>query len=135
MMGIFQQLDWLTKKVKQLCCLVEAFIDNGPDSLPIQINNQSTSYILQLTDTGKFINITDSNLNTLTIPLNATVGFPIGTQIFVAEYGTGQVTIAGEPGVTLRSANGKLKLAAQYSGASLIKIDTDEWYVFGDLSL
>lgn len=104
-------------------------------SLPIQINEQSTSYTLQLSDNAKLINITDNNPNTLTVPSNATVNFPIGTQIFIAEYGTGQVTIAPELGVTLRSANGKLKLAAQYSGASIVKIDTNEWYVFGDLSL
>jgi hypothetical protein len=27
-----------------------------------------------------------------------------------------------------------LKLNAQYSGATLIKIDTNEWYLFGDIT-
>jgi hypothetical protein len=36
-------------------------------------------------------------------------------------------------GVTLRSAGGLLKTRLQYSGLTLVKRGTDEWYVFGDL--
>jgi hypothetical protein len=72
--------------------------------------------------------------NNLTIPLDATVPFAIGTQIEVAQYGAGQTTIVATSGVTIRSASGNLKIAAQYVAVSLIKIGTNEWYCFGNLS-
>jgi hypothetical protein len=71
--------------------------------------------------------------NNLTIPLNSSVAFPTGTQILLAQYGSGQTTIVATSGVTVRSNGGKLKLNVQYSGATLIKIGTDEWYLFGDI--
>jgi hypothetical protein len=72
--------------------------------------------------------------NTLTVPLNATIGFTIGSQITVSQYGSGQTTIAAEAGVTLRSSGSFLKLAAQYSMATLMKVGTNEWYVVGQLA-
>lgn len=124
-MGIFEQLDWLTKKVKQLCCAIKA---------PLSINTQTAPYTLELSDSGKLININIAVPNTLTVPNSSTADFPIGTEILVAQYGAGQVTINPAAGVTLRSANGELKLTARYSGASLLKIGPNEWYVFGDLT-
>jgi hypothetical protein len=72
--------------------------------------------------------------NNLTIPLNATIAFTIGSQITVSQYGAGQTTIVATGGVTLRSAGSFLKLAAQYSMCTLMKVGTDEWYVVGQLA-
>jgi hypothetical protein len=36
--------------------------------------------------------------------------------------------------VTLRSDGAKMKINAQYGGATILKIAADEWYVFGDLA-
>jgi hypothetical protein len=49
------------------------------------------------------------------------------------QKGAGQTTITPGAGVTLNATPG-LKCRAQNSPASLIKIATDEWLVFGDLS-
>ena len=73
--------------------------------------------------------------NTVTVPPNSSVAIDTGSQLVITQYGAGQTTIAAGSGVTLRSAQGYLKLAYQYSVASLVKIDTDEWYVYGDLTL
>ena len=72
--------------------------------------------------------------NNLTIPLDSSVAFPIGTQLEIAQYGAGQTTIVASGGVIIRSASGNLKIAAQYVAVSLLKIGTDEWYCFGNLS-
>lgn len=101
----------------------------------LTVKTVTSAYTLKSGDEGSFININMAVPNNLTVPSDSSVNFPIGTQVFVAEYGTGQVTFIGEPGVNIRSANGKLKLAAVYSGASLVKIGANEWYAFGDLSL
>jgi hypothetical protein len=76
----------------------------------------------------------NGSANTFSIPTNASVGFPIGTEITIIQQGTGQTTIAAAGGVTLRSAGGLLNLANQYSAATLVKRGTDEWYVIGDLA-
>ena len=70
----------------------------------------------------------------VTVPPNSSVAFTIGSQILVAQYGAGQVTIVAGAGVTLRSDSSKLKIASQYSAATLVKIASDEWMVFGNLS-
>jgi hypothetical protein len=96
-------------------------------------NRQTASYTLVLSDADKLVEMNVGSANNLTIPLNSSVAFLTGTQILLAQYGAGQTTIVATSGVTVRSNGGKLKLNVQYSGATLIKIDTDEWYLFGDI--
>jgi hypothetical protein len=100
----------------------------------VTTNRQTASYTLVLADRGKLVEMNVGSANDLTIPLNSSVAFPIGTKIDIAQYGAGQTTIVATSGVTVRSANGWLKLNAQYGGASLVKIGTDEWYAFGNLN-
>jgi hypothetical protein len=97
-------------------------------------NKKSSSYTLVLTDIYKLIEMEVSTANTLTIPTNASVAFPIGTQILVSQLGTGQTTITPAVGVTIRSSGGKTKTSAQYAMCTLIKRGTDEWYLSGDLT-
>jgi hypothetical protein len=96
-------------------------------------NRQTASYTLVLSDADKLVEMNVGSANNLTIPLNSSVAFPTGTQILLAQYGAGQTTVVATSGVTVRSNGGKLKLNVQYSGATLIKIGTDEWYLFGDI--
>jgi len=89
---------------------------------------------LQLSDAGKLLKLNVGSANDLTIPAESSVNFPIGTQILLIQYGTGQTTITTSGGVTLRSSGGKTKLSAQYAEASLIKIGSDEWALAGDIT-
>lgn len=97
-------------------------------------NPQSASYTLVLSDAGKLVSVANAGANTLTIPPNADVAFPINTRVDIGQYGAGQTTITAGSGVTIRSAGGALKLNSQYSGATLQKIGTNEWWAFGDLT-
>lgn len=99
----------------------------------ITTNRQTASYTLVLSDADKLVEMNVASANNLTVPLNSSVAFPTGTQILLAQYGAGQTTVVATSGVTIRSNGGKLKLNVQYSGATLIKIGTDEWYLFGDI--
>jgi hypothetical protein len=96
-------------------------------------NRQTASYTLVLSYADKLVEMNVGSANNLTIPLNSSVAFSTGTQILLAQYGAGQTTIVATSGVTVRSNGGKLKLNVQYSGATLVKIGTDEWYLFGDI--
>jgi hypothetical protein len=100
----------------------------------ITTNRQTASYTLVLGDADKLVEINNASANNLTVPPNSSVAFSTGTQILLAQYGAGQTTVVAGSGVTIRSNGGKLKLSAQYSGATLIKIDTNEWYLFGDIA-
>ncbi len=111
---------------------VQTQVDSKTAKL-ITTNRQTASYTLVLSDADKLVEMNVATANNLTIPLNSSVAFPTGTQILLAQYGAGQTTIVATSGVTVRSIGGKLKLNVQYSGATLIKIGTDEWYLFGDI--
>jgi hypothetical protein len=99
----------------------------------ITTNRQTASYTLVLNDANKLVELNVATANTLTVPTNATVAFPIGTQILITQYGAGACTLTAASGVTLRSESAKLKTNGQYAGATLVKIATDEWYAFGNL--
>jgi hypothetical protein len=99
----------------------------------ITTNRQTASYTLVLSDADKLVEMNVGSANNLTVPLNSSVAFSTGTQILLAQYGAGQTTIVATSGVTIRSNGAKLKLNAQYSGATLVKIAENEWYLFGDI--
>ncbi len=100
----------------------------------ITTNRQTASYTLVLSDADKLLEMNVGSANNLTVPLNSSVAFATGTQILLAQYGAGQTTIVATSGVTIRSNGAKLKLNAQYSGATLVKIAENEWYLFGDIA-
>ena len=89
-----------------------------------------TSRSLLITDRNK--NIENDNSITITVPLNSSVAFTIGTQIFFTKkFET--LTIAGAGGVTVNSVDSLLELGRLNCGASLLKVNTDEWNLIGEL--
>ena len=101
----------------------------------LQQNKQTgTTYTLALADDGKVVEMNNASANTLTVPPNSSVAFPVGSQILVLQTGAGQTTVAAGAGVTVSSKDGNLKLSAQWSAATLIKRATDAWVAIGDLS-
>jgi hypothetical protein len=98
----------------------------------------STTYTFALADNGKLITASTSATQTYSIPTNATAAFPIGTQINIIQIGSGQVTIsAASSGTTTVASAGATstapKLRVQFSSATLLKANTDLWYVVGDI--
>ncbi len=99
----------------------------------VAINAQTgTTYTTVLSDQSKLVTLNNASAIALTIPANSSVAYPVGTQIDLSQFGAGQVTVAGAGGVTVNSASG-LKLRAQYSSASCVKVATDTWLLVGDL--
>jgi len=98
------------------------------------LNTQDATYTLVLVDSGKTILHTSATPHTWTIPPNASVAYPTGTVIVVANIGSGAVTIARGASVALRiggSATDGNKTLAQHGIASLLKLDTNSWYISG----
>jgi hypothetical protein len=100
----------------------------------LTINAQVASYILALTDAGKFITMNVAGANTVTIPLAPGIPWVIGTQIVIQQLGAGQTSIVAAGGVTIRSAGGRLKLTEQYSMAALVYISLNTWALGGDIT-
>lgn len=100
-----------------------------------QENVQSgASYTLALSDNGKVIRRTNATTNTVVIPTNSSVAFPVNTQIDLIQDGNGVMEIQADPGVTLQSFSSRTKLAGLYAAASLYKKDTDIWILFGNIT-
>ena len=99
------------------------------------IAEKTASYTLVLSDKDKLIEMNSSSANTLTVPLNSSEAFPIGSQINILQTNTGQTTIAPvDSGVTINGTPG-LKLRARWSSATLIKRAENVWVLAGDLAL
>ena len=79
------------------------------------------------------VTFSNAAAQTVTVPPNSSVAFPIGTQIDCAQIGAGKVTFAEWAGVTIQSKAWNKAISAQYVGATLKKIGTDTWLLLGDL--
>jgi hypothetical protein len=100
---------------------------------------ETASYTAVLANNGQVVTMDNASANTFSIPTNASVAFPIGTQINVLQIGAGQTTIqAVTSGTTTIQSTGATaaapKLRVQYSSATCIKAGTDLWYVIGDIA-
>lgn len=105
------------------------YVDLGRDLVH---NTQSgTSYTLLLSD-GRvtIVEMNNASANTLTVPLNSTVAFPVGTTITVAQYGAGLTTIAATGGVTINTSSGSMDSPGQFAPMVLEKRGTNEWYLW-----
>ena len=107
-------------------------LEGVPSRTPII--QKTASYTLSaLTERDDLIEMDSVSATTLTIPLNSAVAYPVGTSIDILQTNTGQVTIAGDAGVTVNATPG-LKLRTRWSSCTLFKRATDTWVVYGDLS-
>ena len=104
----------------------------GPTLLIVQ---KTASHTLVLSDKDKLIEMNSSSANTLTVPLDSSQAFQIGSQINILQTGTGQTTIAPVNSGVIINATPGLKLRARWSSATLIKRAENIWVLVGDLVL
>ena len=109
------------------------FCDDTYAPLHDTINVQTgTAYTLVLTDDGKLVTMDNVSANTLTIPTNASVAFPIGTRIDVIMKGAGVTTVTGDTGVTVNGVSaGGATIDGQFKGVTIRKAATDTWFMVG----
>lgn len=92
-----------------------------------------TTYTLALTDGNGVVTVSNASAQTVTIPTNAAVAFPIGTLIRIIMLGAGVTTVDGNTGVTVNGVSGGgAAISAQYTGVTLLKIATDTWIMEGN---
>jgi hypothetical protein len=96
------------------------------------INAQTgTTFTPALTDASKLVTMTNAAAQTITLPSNTAVAFPIGTQIDFVGLGVGLFTIVAGSGATAVGLITPFKQRARYGVVSAVKISTDGWLVLG----
>jgi hypothetical protein len=109
-------------------------VGNGTSLLNFQPFNVNTTaktagYTFVLSDANTLVQM--NGAFAFTVPLNATVAYPTGTQIHLIALTTG-VTVSFTAGITSYATPGA-KIRAAGSMATLIKLDTNTWVLAGDL--
>lgn len=93
---------------------------------------QAAAYTLVLADSGKHIYYTGAAAN-ITVPLNSAVAYPVGTAITLINNGSGNITIV-TTSLTVYWAGtaftGNRTLAPK-GLCTLVKVDTDTWFITG----
>ena len=85
-----------------------------------------------LADAATLQRLTGATNRIWTIPANATVAFPMGTEIEVFNDGTATLTLTAASGVVVNGVTaGSISLTAN-QGSVLKKVDTDRWIYMGD---
>jgi len=104
---------------------IAQYVDGLIPLLAMTQNAQTgTTYSFVLTDFTKLVTLSNASAVAVTLPLEATVAWPAGTQLRLLNQGAGTVTVAGAVGVTI---NGSPLTLTQYKGANLIKTGTNTW--------
>jgi hypothetical protein len=96
-------------------------------------NVRTTNYTIALTDDGIVIETNSASAIIITVPLDSTTNFPIGSKITIIRANSGAASVAGASGVTVNATPG-LVLRAQWSAATLLKRAANSWILMGDLS-
>jgi hypothetical protein len=105
----------------------------------LAIDPETASYTAVLANNSQIVTMNNASANTFSIPTDASVAFPDGTQITVLQIGAGQTTIqAVTAGTTTVNSTGATanapKLRVRYSSATCIKLSSNNWVVVGDIS-
>lgn len=104
-------------------------VDNNAIPKPDITTDSTTARTLSLADAWDYIRLSHATSCDLTVPDNADVAFPTGTQVFVRSAGAGTYTIVEDTAVTVNPpVGGSLVLAGD---VTLIKVATDEWDLIG----
>jgi hypothetical protein len=103
------------------------------------IDPETASYTAVLANNSQIVTMNNASANTFSIPTDASVDFPIGSQITVLQIGAGQTTIQAVTAgtTTINSTGGTAnapKLRVRYSSATCVKLSANNWVVLGDIS-
>jgi hypothetical protein len=92
----------------------------------------TNNFTASVTGGGVYTRISGSL--TCSIQPNSVVPIPTGVEFEFFQYSNHQLHFDTGSGVILNSKNGHIKLAGQFSAATLKKVATDEWDLIGDLA-
>jgi len=101
-----------------------------------------TTYTIDYADVRNMLLIEGGTAGTVIIPADPVTSggtFAVGESIHIAQLGTGQITVEGMAsavanGTVTLNVTPSASLRTQYSVATIIKLDNNEWLLTGDLA-
>jgi hypothetical protein len=107
----------------------------GPGS-PTYLNKSTLTgnTTMTLSQAGQFLYSTTSTAQSLTIPTNASVAFPVGTTVTVVLQGTGSVELIPASGVSLYlggNSTSATRTVSPYGIATLLQVAANTWFING----
>ncbi len=92
---------------------------------------------MSITDKDNVIKMNTMVSNSIHIPNEqytpANANFPIGSEVTVIRVGEGMTTFTTGSGVTLYAKQDLAQIANQYTGVTLLKTASNEWYIIGNV--
>ena len=114
--------------------VVGASIGINPGVTPVNTVTAST-YTFQLTDIGGYVGFNSTSDQTVTVPKDATLNFPIGATIDIGELDVGVLTFEPEDGtITILSPGNSLVSSGKGAAFSIKKIAANLWHLTGGLA-
>lgn len=115
-------------------------VDNTDTQNPVlnyevEVKTETSNFTLALDDAWDFIECDTAGSIEVLVPANATVSFPIGTAITFTTLDAGITYFEPDAGVTIHSLNDYTAISGQHGVATLVKFDTNKWYLYGDLRI
>lgn len=99
------------------------YVDTTHNQVSLNTVTGATSLSLSV----EMLRVNASTGATITVPLNSSVAFPIGTRRWVRRAGSANVSVVGAGGVTINWPGGSFILTTQYAMAEVVKVGTDTW--------
>jgi hypothetical protein len=108
---------------------------NGAIAKLIEFETQTgtTFSAFTLAHSGVMVTMDNAGANTVTLPANGSVAYPIGTEIHFQQLGAGATTIAITTDTLNVNGNLTLVLNGQYAVATALKMTATTWTLFGNL--
>ncbi|MFN3387546.1 MAG: hypothetical protein ACK40O_01340 [Allosphingosinicella sp.] len=108
---------------------------NGAIETPANVAEAAgTEVTLALADAGGYRRMTASGAVSVTVPAEASVPFPLGTQVTIEQAGTGRVTLVGAAGVSVNALGDGRTTQGRHAVARLVKHGANAWTAYGDLT-
>lgn len=128
-----QSLSTLSSKVSSLGPSSGSASSTSNASSNPKITTKTSNYSLVLADVGNILQMDVASANTVTIPPNSSVAFPVGARITVVQTGAGSTSLVAGSGVTINSENGDTLFSGQYATVTLYQSALNVWVAYGDL--
>jgi hypothetical protein len=101
---------------------------------PAVVTDNAADHVAALTDVGKTILRTSGSAQTLTLPQNSAVAFPIGSSFAVIAQGAGALTVQAGTGATLEKRGSTTAVVIAKGRVVCTKVGANAWNVSGDLT-
>jgi|SRR6267154_2296027 len=92
----------------------------------------ASTYTLAAGDAGAYLPMNSSGAQTVTVPPNSSVPFPIMTVVTFEQLAAGATTLVAGAGVTLNASGSKVASNGANAVMSIVQRDLNVWTLIGD---